>query len=104
LAQLFSNLLSNALTYGSADEPVRVRAVSDSDSFDLTVANGGEPIPAAALANLFEPFYRSRSGNSREGLGLGLYIAREIAKAHGGTLNVTSTPEETRFTFRMPTV
>ena len=42
--------------------------------------------------------------HNREGLGLGLYIAHEIARAHGGTLNVTSTQEETRFTFRMPLI
>jgi sigma-B regulation protein RsbU (phosphoserine phosphatase) len=102
LAQLFSNLLSNALTYGAKDQPVRVRAISGGGYFELSVANACDPIPAAAMERLFQPFYRSAVHHNREGLGLGLYIAHEIAKAHGGTLGVTSTQEETRFTFRMP--
>jgi signal transduction histidine kinase len=102
IAQLFSNLLSNALSYGAVDQPVRVQAISDGQIFELSVANAGEPIPQAALERLFQPFYRSAVLRDREGLGLGLYIAHEIATAHGGTLEVQSTPEETRFTFRMP--
>lgn len=101
IAQLFSNLLSNAFIYGS-EQPIRVRAVSDGDDFELWVANGGQPIPPAALEHLFQPFYRSAVLHNREGLGLGLYIAHEIATAHGGTLTVQSTDDETRFTFRMP--
>jgi signal transduction histidine kinase len=103
IAQLFSNLLSNALAYGSADQPVRVRARTGAEGFELSVANAGTPIPPAALDRLFQPFYRSAVLQDREGLGLGLYIAHEIAVAHGGTLEVQSTDEETRFTFRMPT-
>ncbi len=102
IAQLFSNLLSNALTYGSANQPVRVQATSGGGSFELSVANAGKPIPPDALQRLFQPFYRSAVLRDREGLGLGLYIAHEIATAHGGTLDVKSTLEETRFTFRMP--
>jgi hypothetical protein len=102
IAQLFANLLGNALSYGAADQPVRVRACSGAGNFELSVTNTGEPIPAAALEHLFHPFYRSAVHQNREGLGLGLYIAHEIATAHGGTLEVKSTPEETCFTFRMP--
>jgi signal transduction histidine kinase len=101
LAQLLSNLLGNALTYGSVDQPVRVKAASDGETFELSVTNAGKPIPPAAMDRLFQPFYRNTL-QDREGLGLGLYIAHEIAKAHGGTLSVKSTAEETRFTFRMP--
>jgi sigma-B regulation protein RsbU (phosphoserine phosphatase) len=101
VAQLLSNLLGNALTYGAVDQPVRVKAISDGETFELFVANAGKPIPPAALDRLFQPFYRNTL-QDREGLGLGLYIAHEIAKAHGGTLSVKSTAEETRFTFRMP--
>jgi len=104
VAQLFSNLLGNALSYGSVDQPVRVRAISDKGNFELSVANAGEPIPASALERLFHPFYRSAVHQNREGLGLGLYIAHEIATAHRGTLDVASTEEETRFTFRMPPI
>ena len=102
IAQLFSNLLANALTHGSADRPVPVRAVSGTEGFELSVANDGQPIPPDDLPRLFQPFFRGAGRPSRQGLGLGLYIAHEIATAHGGTLNVVSTPEETRFTFRMP--
>jgi signal transduction histidine kinase len=104
IAQLLSNLLSNALSYGDDDQPVRVEASSGAGSFELSVANAGEPIPPAALERLFQPFYRNAELSNREGLGLGLYIAHEIATAHGGTLEVKSTPEETRFTFRMPAI
>ena len=102
IAQLFSNLLSNALAYGATDQPVRVQATSSADTFELSVANAGEPIPAAALDRLFQPFYRNAVLQNRQGLGLGLYIAHQIATAHAGTLTVESTPAETRFTFRTP--
>jgi sigma-B regulation protein RsbU (phosphoserine phosphatase) len=96
--------LGNALTYGFADQPVRVRAISEGGNFELSVANASEPIPAAALDRLFHPFYRSAVAHHREGLGLGLYITHEIAIAHGGTLSVSSTRAETRLTFRMPAI
>jgi sigma-B regulation protein RsbU (phosphoserine phosphatase) len=104
IGQLFSNLLGNALRYGAPVKPVHVRASSAAGIFELSIANAGEPIPPAAMERLFQPFYRSTVIPDREGLGLGLYISHEIAKAHGGTLDVQSTPEETRFTFRMPII
>jgi sigma-B regulation protein RsbU (phosphoserine phosphatase) len=102
MAQLFSNLLANALTHGAADGPVRVRAFTDENRFELSVANSGDPIPPATLERLFQPFSRASLRQGRKGLGLGLYIAAEIARAHDGVLDVTSTSIETRFTFRMP--
>jgi signal transduction histidine kinase len=66
------------------------------------VRNKGVAIPSAAMARLFQPFTRGDVRPHQQGLGLGLYIASEIARAHGGTLDVTSTPAETRVTFRMP--
>ena len=102
IGQMVSNLLGNALTHGSADKPVKVVASTENGMFELSVANAGEPIPQAAMANLFEPFFRGQVRASLQGLGLGLHIASEIAKAHEGTLTVTSTAEETRFTFLMP--
>jgi signal transduction histidine kinase len=102
LAQLVSNLVSNALTHGAPDSPVVVDAISEGGSFELTIANRGEPIPPALLGSLFEPFFRASTRPTREGLGLGLYIANEIARSHGGKLSATSTPQETRFTLRMP--
>ena len=101
VGQLFSNLLGNALMHGARDKPVRVRAVAEDGFFELSVSNAGDEIPAATLAHLFKPFVRGAVGGNQQGLGLGLYIASEIAKTHGGTLVASSTPEETRFTFRM---
>ena len=101
IAQLFSNLLGNALTHGDPAGPVRVRARSGDDGFELSVANLGEPIPPETLAKLFQPFSRASGRPGQQGLGLGLYIASEIARAHGGVLEVASSAEETRFTFRM---
>ena len=102
VGQLFSNLLANALTYGKADTPIRVRARTFDDAFELSVSNAGDPIPPAAQEQLFQPFSRGSDQPGQRGLGLGLYIASEIAKVHGGTLTVASSPDETRFTFRMP--
>ena len=102
IGQLLSNLLSNALTHGAATEPVRVNASTTDEYFQLSVANGGDPIPPKVLQHLFQPFFRGAVDDRREGLGLGLYIASEIAKAHGGTLTASSDAAETRFTFRMP--
>lgn len=101
IAQLFTNLLSNAMTHGKADKPVTVSVASHGGTFELSVANAADPIPPAVQARLFEPFKRGNAGNYQQGLGLGLYIASEIAKSHGGTLSMVSTEEETRFTFRM---
>ena len=102
VARLFSNLLGNALLYGKADTPVRVGASTTDGRFELSVANAGDQIPAVALERLFQPFARGDVRPNQQGLGLGLYIGSQIAQAHGGEITVTSTPEETRFTFRMP--
>jgi signal transduction histidine kinase len=101
VAQLFSNLLGNALIHG-ADAPVRTGATIEGGVFELWVSNGGAPIPAEALPGLFRPFFRGKRRKDSEGLGLGLYIVSEIARAHGGALTVASDATETRFTFRMP--
>jgi signal transduction histidine kinase len=101
IAQLLSNLLANALTHG-ADDPVSVSAFVQDGTFELSVANKGNAIPPVVLARMFEPFYRTSKGANKEGLGLGLYIASEIAKAHGGTLQALSEHGDTRFVLRMP--
>jgi signal transduction histidine kinase len=105
IAQMFSNLLGNAITHGDSAGPIWVSAISDDTGFELSVANLGEPIPVEDLERLFQPFSRPSTGSAQQpGLGLGLYIASEIARAHGGSLGVSSTSEETRFTFRMPAI
>lgn len=102
IAQLLSNLLSNALTHGSADKPVCLTASVVSGMLELSVANRGERISPSVSGRLFEPFYRAPDGKNQKGLGLGLYIAAEIARAHGGVLDVSSGDDETQFTLRIP--
>ena len=104
IGQMFSNLLANAISHGDPAGPVRVRARSDGDVFELSVANHGAPIDPATVKRLFLPFERGADQPGSQGLGLGLYIASEIARAHGGSLEASSTAEETRFTFRMSRV
>ncbi|MEO6149680.1 MAG: GAF domain-containing sensor histidine kinase [Mucilaginibacter sp.] len=102
IAQLFSNLLGNAISHGEKDAPISVSAISNSVEFVLSVTNTGKKIPEAAMERLFQPFSRGQIVTNQQGLGLGLFISSEIARAHGGTLNVVSTDEETCFTFRLP--
>ncbi|RYD80322.1 MAG: sensor histidine kinase [Verrucomicrobiaceae bacterium] len=101
ITQLFTNLISNAMVHGKPDHPVTVRASSEGGRFIFSVANAADPIPDPVLKRLFEPFSRGGKGNYKQGLGLGLYIASEIAKSHGGELRVTSTSNEVCFTFEM---
>jgi signal transduction histidine kinase len=98
IAQLFSNILGNALTYGRADQPVTVKVKSDNGTLVISVANCGDKIPDSKIARLFQPFSRGSEENKKDGLGLGLYIASEIARAHRGTLDVVSTDQQTCFT------
>ena len=100
--QMVSNLLANGLTHGAPDGPVRIHAATHGGELEVSVANGGKPIPPETRERLFQPFFRGEAQPSQNGLGLGLHIASEIAKAHGGAIEVASTPQETRFTFRMP--
>lgn len=102
VSQLLSNLLSNGLTHGRPEGPVTVRVRNAPAGFELSVMNQGIPIPPEKITRLFQPFTRGGSTTDSSGLGLGLYIASEIAKAHGGTLAVNSGPQGTRFTFRIP--
>jgi PAS domain S-box-containing protein len=103
IGQLLSNLLGNAFVYGAPDAPIHVCARADGGQFDLSVINSGEAIEPSALARLFQPFFRGSVRDNREGLGLGLYICSEIAKAHGGTIDVTSESGTTCFALRIPT-
>jgi signal transduction histidine kinase len=102
VTQLLSNLLANALIHGDRDSAIEVIATSANGVFTLAVANGGQPIPEETRSTLFQPFTQTVEGVSANGLGLGLYIASEIAKAHDGTLAVLSDQTETRFTLTMP--
>lgn len=103
ITQLLSNLLGNAVTHGAPNTPIEVRVFHEEDEVVISVVNQGTPIPAQLMPLLFEPFTRSEAGQRGEGLGLGLYIASQIATAHNGTLTVTSSAQEgTLFTARFP--
>lgn len=103
LQQLVSNLLANALVHGSPSEPITLSARIDDTSITVTVTNQGEPIPEASLPNIFTPFWRSPSSTARRGLGLGLFICDQIARAHGGSLEVISSMSTgTTFAARLP--
>lgn len=101
--QLLSNLLGNALAYGGALDPVRVEVSLDDGWLVLSVSNGGEPIPPVILGKIFEPFWRPAHSGPGGGLGLGLHICSQIAKAHRGSLQVRSSADAgTCFTARLP--
>jgi phosphoserine phosphatase RsbU/P len=102
IAQILSNLIANALTHGAANSPIRVAASVKQGQFELSVSNQGEAIPAHLIGELFKPFYRARRMPGQEGLGLGLYIAAETTRAHGGALSATSDANGTVFTLRIP--
>ncbi len=107
LEQVFSNLIANAISYGDPGKPVTVVAHrSDAGGALVTVHNDGEPIPETLQAQLFDPFRRgSRDSRAAKtaGLGLGLYISREIVRAHGGELDVQSSSSEgTTFRVALP--
>lgn len=102
IGQLVSNLLANAVNHGAPDHPIVLTADTEQDRLTISVANGGEPISTSAQAMLFKPFARGRTANTKQGLGLGLFIVNEIAKAHSGEMTVSSTMKETKFTMSMP--
>lgn len=103
IGQMLSNLIANALTHGARSGRVVVSVSGDADYFELRVQNQGVPIAPDVQRRLFQPFVRGgdRKEKNSLGLGLGLFIAAEIARAHGGQLSVSSNAQQTVFTFRM---
>ena len=108
IAQVFSNLISNALQHGAQDEPVTVHLDCASDEIVARITNQGDPIERERMQSIFEPLVRfteeDRIGHANEtSLGIGLYIAREIVHAHKGVIQVhSSNGDGTTFTFRLP--
>ncbi|HEY6477206.1 MAG TPA: response regulator [Polyangia bacterium] len=99
LLQLFSNLLSNALRHGTAGTPVLATLEGGPQEVRIAVRNEGV-IPGEMLPEIFDPFRGARPPSGTMGLGLGLFISRQIAAAHDGTIEVESTPA-TGTTFRV---
>ncbi|WP_269509001.1 sensor histidine kinase [Burkholderia sp. IMCC1007] len=106
IQQLLSNLLDNAVKYGTPDTPVRVVATVTNSDVLIEIGNNGPAIDRLTLARIFDPLQRGEDRPTRKvddvGLGLGLFIASEIAKAHGGQIDARSDPRETIFSVRLP--
>ncbi len=104
LEQALSNLVGNALQYGSPGTPISVLVCGDDpDSVILSVKNEGEPIPSSEVGELFKAMTRRSEAHDRRHLGLGLFIVDRIVDAHGGTIDVQSSAEEgTTFTISLP--
>jgi signal transduction histidine kinase len=101
IRQAISNLVANAVEHGDSRRPVRISVDGSGEAVVVTVRNEGPPIPPELRQVLFEPF--SRGDDSPRGLGLGLFIVKEIAIAHGGTIDVESGAETgTVFTLVLP--
>jgi signal transduction histidine kinase/CheY-like chemotaxis protein len=105
MAQVFSNLIANAITYGSLDTAVQIRLVGTHSEVTCTVRNFGPPIPSELIPYLFDPFRRARYAKvtAAQGLGLGLFICQQIVVAHGGnTLVESGEARGTLFTVTLP--
>lgn len=106
MQQLLSNLIMNALTHGALDAPVDVELTSDPKEVRIKVMNRGPAIDSADLAEIFQPLKRAAVSHDKplkdSGLGLGLFIASEVAKGHGGRIEVESIAAGTTFTACLP--
>ena len=106
LQQLLRNLVVNAIKYGAAGAPIHVVLNGEAENVTIEVKNSGPAIEKENLDQIFDPlrrgFEQDSGDDSGAGLGLGLYIVREIAQAHGGEVNVRSGHGETVFGVRLP--
>jgi signal transduction histidine kinase len=103
LGQVLSNLVGNALQHSPADARVSVEVEEDEGAVAIGVHNEGPPIREELLPEIFEPFHRGQRGDEGGSLGLGLFIVREVVRAHGGEVTVRSTASGgTTFTVRLP--
>ena len=105
LKQVVGNLIANAAKYGDPGTPVTVRLAGNDHDVLLSVENTGPAIAAAGMQLLFEPLRRGAHGDvrtERTSLGLGLFIVRQIVRAHGGAVSVSSKDGKTRFDVTLP--
>lgn len=104
LAELISNLVRNAIEHAHPGTMVDLRTFAEPPAVVIEVTNTGAPIPTDLLRSLFEPFRQGKHSTPADNLGLGLYIARQIVIAHGGTIVGRSNEGRTTFTARLPRV
>jgi signal transduction histidine kinase len=104
MAQVVGNLLSNAIKYTLAGGAIKVMASADDTSFWFKVSDTGAGVLAEEREKIFLPFYRGDTGRRiKQGMGLGLTIARDLITAHGGELTVESTPGHgSEFVVKLP--
>jgi signal transduction histidine kinase len=103
IRRALGNLVSNAIKYTDAGGVVSVGVAADEKTVTISVRDSGRGLTATEQARLFEKYSRASSGHGIEGTGLGLYIVRSIAVAHGGTVRVTSAPGQgSIFTLELP--
>ena len=105
LQQVFSNLLNNAVRYRAGSDPVTIAVLGDADTVTAKVCNVGPIIPAESLQAIFDPMVQLADDDTRTkgSMGLGLFIAREITEAHGGTITAESSERSgTVFSVRLP--
>ena len=101
--RMFSNLLDNAIKYTPAGGAVAVALLEKDDRVSVSVRDTGAGIPAADLPHIFERFYRGNQARLKPGMGLGLSLARAVARAHGGIITVASAPDQgSTFTVTLP--
>ncbi len=100
--QLLGNLVANAIHHGAPDRPVRIAVAGEKADVRIQISNSGPAIAGETLVELFDPLRRGTASKRSSGMGLGLYIVREIAQRHGGTAEVRSDDRETVFTVRLP--
>jgi signal transduction histidine kinase len=108
IAQVFSNLLGNAIQYGVTSSPVQVHLSSSLDAVFIKINNKGQPIPPSKIQHIFDPLVRHEENAEtiyahKSSLGLGLYISKEIVLAHNGSVNVSSSAADgTTFEIELP--
>jgi signal transduction histidine kinase len=103
LAQLCANLIGNAIEHStSPSSPIVIGIVRHASHVELAVSNEGAPISPSVVSGLFEPFRRGPDASPSSGLGLGLHIVSEIARAHSGTVSAESDASATIFRVILP--
>jgi signal transduction histidine kinase len=102
LQRAITNIVRNALTYSPTHERVAISMSRQGDAADVNVMDRGPGIPDAEVGSIFDPLVRGRAGRRCSGAGLGLFLARRVVEAHGGSVAVASSPKGSIFRIRLP--